>query len=103
MKNTTAGEHTLGEWKITHGANYLPSIGSAEQHLPIAHIQAIGYKLNHFYHESEANAKLIAAAPDMLKALEKIVYILAGGNANEADLYLNSHEMQAAINKAKGI
>lgn len=61
-------KHTEGKWVISHGANFTPSIGSAELHQPIAHLCNMT-DANQFCEEAEANAKLIAAAPDMLKAL----------------------------------
>ena len=100
MKNNKAGEHTQGNWHVEANHTDKAYVHTPKRNLKIAICPSGSDKPDD---ESIANAKLIAAAPDMLKALEKIVYILAGGNANEADLYLNSHEMQAAINKAKGI
>jgi|688.fasta_scaffold25578_5 hypothetical protein len=62
---------TQGKWVISHGANFIPSIGSAELHQPIAHLCNMT-DAKQFCEEAEANAKLIAAAPDMLKALARV-------------------------------
>lgn len=64
-------KHTEGKWVISHGANFTPSIGSAELHQPIAHLCNMT-EANQFCEEAEANAKLIAAAPDMLQALARV-------------------------------
>lgn len=66
---TLNAKHTGGEWVVSHGANRTPSIGSAVLHQPIAHVCAIG-ELNPFCQEAEANARLIAAAPELLQMLE---------------------------------
>jgi len=62
------------------------------------------------YPSLEANARLIAAAPDLLAALEKLEYwldsdpeVLAAMNALERDDHLAKLELaRAAIAKAKG-
>lgn len=74
---TNQVKFTQGEWKISHGANFIPSIGSAELHQPIAHLCNMT-EANQFCEEAEANAKLIAAAPDMLTALIHVENHLSG-------------------------
>ncbi len=70
-------KHTEGKWVISHGANFTPSIGSAELHQPIAHLCKMT-DAKTFCEEAEANAKLMAAAPEMLTALIKAQNLLAG-------------------------
>jgi hypothetical protein len=87
-------KHTEGKWVISHGANYTPSIGSAVLHQPIAHLCNMT-DTKKFCEEAEANAKLIAAAPEMLTALIKAQNLLAGKTEfrpltpAENDLYEN--------------
>ena len=50
-------------------------------------------------HIGEANARLIAAAPDLLEALEDVVKQVLGA---EADMWLDIKQARAAIAKAKG-
>jgi len=64
-------KHTKGKWVLSHGANTFPTIGSAELHQPIATIHKIE-NAKTFCEEAEANAKLIAAAPELLEALIKL-------------------------------
>jgi hypothetical protein len=61
-------KHTEGKWVISHGANYIPSIGSASLHQPIAHLCNMT-EAKGFCEETEANARLISCAPEMLTTL----------------------------------
>lgn len=72
MKNqeNNKSKHTQGEWIISHGANHIPSIGSKILHQPIAHLCRVNEETKGIDAEAEANARLIAAAPDMLEALK---------------------------------
>lgn len=67
-------QHTPGPWNINHGANYLPSISSGTTHTKIADIapQDNDAGIKDFQNESEANARLIAAAPELFEALIKL-------------------------------
>lgn len=64
-------KHTQGKWELSHGANTFPTIGSVELHQAIATVHKIE-KVKGFCEEAEANAKLIAAAPELLEALIEI-------------------------------
>jgi hypothetical protein len=95
-------KHTQGEWVISHGANFTPTIGSAVLHQPIAHLCNMT-DTKKFCEEAEANAKLIAAAPELLQALIKANNLLQGLNIvaeekNAVAIILS--DMQDAINKA---
>ena len=61
-------KHTKGEWKIFPISNKLIQINS-EKMYSIAYVWAINRELKE---ELEANAKLIAAAPDLLEVLIKL-------------------------------
>ncbi len=66
-------KHTKGEWKLDEnpfGERIIYAIDSDGDKLAIA-------KTFHSWKENQANAKLIAAAPDLLVALEQIMYLSA--------------------------
>jgi queuine/archaeosine tRNA-ribosyltransferase len=84
-------KHTQGEWVITRGANFIPSIASKELHQPIAHLCNMTDS-NKFCEEAEANAKLIAAAPNLLN----VAYLLSRYNTPH-----NVFAIQELIEKAK--
>lgn len=59
-------------------------------------------KLNQSISSFEANARLIAAAPELLAQLEKAVYTIQGEWPKEQWAEQGVPAMQAAIKKAKG-
>ena len=73
------GEHTLGPWKIIDGnvfgadAALSPFTDDKGEHHPDHHsgIVAIVYR-DHEYEADGANARLIAAAPELLEALKEL-------------------------------
>jgi len=87
-------KHTQGPWYNTNG-----------------HIQSAVINEDNYIckaegttpEESEANAHLIAASPELLEALEEVLYLVP-----ELDPYTNEsnskviHAAEAAISKAKG-
>ena len=81
-------DHTEGPWEVTI---YEPRTMVLKNGMPIA-MTGLAVSTN----ESEANANLIAAAPDMEKALEKIIFEFEGYGSEGLDLAV------AAIAKAKG-
>jgi hypothetical protein len=65
-KVSKAGGHTPGDWRVSRGAGGDPfSIEASTR--TIAAIKTVR-------DESEANARLIAAAPDLLAALDELLY-----------------------------
>lgn len=93
------GDYTKGPWRqATRGPNGMPVVGDARG-MMIAHV-TIGHDCPH-----EANARLIAAAPDLLEALELVA---AWGppcclSADEAKTFAADQEKaRAAIAKARG-
>jgi hypothetical protein len=100
--------YTLGPWKIIDNM-----ILQDNHHAPsvIAHIFRTVYK-----HEQEANARLIAAAPDLLKALEDMFALMDENKlvrdtssdhldtftAESAKLVMRLSRAQQAIAKARG-
>ena len=63
-------EHTKGEWRIVHGD--IHEIPSADRHSCIAEVSKTS-----FWPEAEANAHLIAAAPDLLAACKRAKQIIS--------------------------
>ena len=84
-------KHTQGKWELSHGANTFPTIGSVELHQAIATVHKIE-KVKGFCEEAEANAKLIAAAPELLEALIRVI---------EDREFDNNSIPQSTINKVK--
>ena len=93
--------YTPGPWRddSTHVRTAINSIATANNKRK--HIAMINITKNPEYEitieEHEANARLIAAAPDLLEALESIV----GGSTQRVSAELHTRA-QAAIAKAKG-
>lgn len=77
-------QHTPGAWKV--GSKYKNDIVCNSTHLTIARAMLQN-------EEYEANARLIAAAPELLEALIEL--------ANECDIV--SGDAQAAILKARAV
>ena len=72
----TNNRHTAGEWKATgleirHSNNSM-ILATVYPHLP----------LNQSREEAEANAKLIAAAPKLLEALQRMMDMLDNNSEN---------------------
>lgn len=82
--------HTKGPWVAIARTNAYIDIEAPEQHGYSAKIIASISLINH-----EANARLIAAAPDLLEALQDII-------DNVPPLWECTERAQAAIAKATG-
>jgi len=98
-------EYTKGEWTIQgmphqhnfrHGSSYVIRDYRNCALAEVGHIDAI-----HDGIESEANAHLIAAAPDMYEALHIIIQ-RASGTGNNMQLKRIIAIAQQAISKAEG-
>lgn len=94
--------HTKGPWEIERYSDGLLQIvgdlkviDDDEENVTTV-VEAISYG-------SEANAKLIAAAPELLEALE-IAYSMAGlFNRDSDDVWVSAkNKIEAAIAKARG-
>ncbi len=87
-------KHTPAPWKL-EGTT---TICNADQTVGIAHISTYSTEPS----EAEANARLIAAAPELLEALQKIVAIHMESH-NPMQARGDMHEAaRAAIAKAEG-
>lgn len=92
----TNRSHTPGPWFVW-GGQIKPENGGWQQKRFIAEIPL------HTSVEQSANARLIAAAPDLLEALETILICKTNDNGETPELsnYL-AEQARAAIAKAKG-
>lgn len=93
----TQTQHTPGPWQ------YWPSIGQVNRPgdpNQICNIPPNGDKKP--ADENDANARLIAAAPELLEALEMVVNIATHPKATKADIKRIAEEARAALAKAKG-
>ena len=90
------GPESVNPWNPTQGAYETEAggltIGSASHTEPICRVSG-------YLHDLEANARLIAAAPDLLAACEHFVWKCENGMARSKESY---GQMKAAIDKAKG-
>jgi hypothetical protein len=85
--------YTSGPWRIGYGGmdgDTTATITSPFVEYPICQLEPLGYV--------QANARLIAAAPELLEAARKLMFHLTG-----IGVFPNAVvEMQAAIAKAEG-
>lgn len=90
-------EHTKGPWRVgvKNAGTDERTVDAEHYHVCTCHHHCVGS----IEKEMEANARLIAAAPDMLEALERLV-----ANLDEGDFVSTTRidEASAAIAKAKG-
>lgn len=92
-------KHTKGPWKVTNSHNGPASIAHAEDSYTV--ICRLDAKDPQIILNNKANAHLIAAAPEMLEALELAANILM--NAGQKPLKGNNFYIIAqAIKKARG-
>jgi hypothetical protein len=95
MKTETTHTHTPGPWSVeTKGSRHF--IDGADE-LSVAYVDRAGVRERQTY---EANARLIAASPDLLAALEDIVRL-----ATTSDFWLPKawlDDAKAAIAKVEG-
>ena len=100
--------HTPGPWSVNGMLGNDVHIGTGPFSAPIA----AAYSLQHMRTTTlHANARLIAAAPDLLEALIKLSNEVMGsaemarpsiGNTNANCLLQRAEEARAAIKKARG-
>lgn len=89
-------KHTPGPWFVDHESPFLVRAGDDIDGRHIAHIGPANYTPR--FDVDEPNAKLIAAAPDLLEALEELKCELI---LSDVDMdYIESH-FRKALNKAR--
>lgn len=93
-------KHTTGKWQVTttpsFNQRHIRTICDEDMH-PLADIR---YKLHATQEENLANAKLIAAAPDLLEAVMFCRSVLESNGIFELSEKLAVEKAQAAIKKA---
>ncbi len=91
--------HTPGPWKFNGHERVLPVEGAQDGTNDICHVYGIN-------HDRRANARLIAAAPDLLEAVEK--FLEDADDRDEVidpetgEAYEDFKQLRAAVTKAKG-
>ena len=97
-------KHTPGPWhqarftNMGHEQTLATVVGPDNE--PIAHT----FSISRSHHERLANARSIAALPDLLAALEVIVKVDDDGSEDEPFVYDNMmRQARDAIAKAKGV
>ena len=113
MTTETQDKHTPGPWRITHNGSYSPPrfeiSGRAGDGREYGFAEVSAWPLH--AGEAEANARLIAAAPDMLEALEAAerlidehhAWVTASGKAiGNTVPGLTLFAVRTAIHKARG-
>ena len=81
--------HTPGPWEVGYSNNQAPVVTAGEHDIATVDTSR---------GDSEANARLIAAAPDLLKAAQNMSYLLWNNEQEE----LADDLLDAAIAKALG-
>lgn len=85
-------EHTQGEWEVFHIKTEDGFKKGTHEH----YFQVVTEKQEHNNKIGQANANLIAAAPEMLNALE---YVLSWSEGNI--ISLDTNRIRSAIEKAR--
>ena len=96
-------KHTPAPWTLEHGTTQLENIWDSQGQFKIA---SFIYSANGYDETANANARLIAAAPELLEALELLqMAIRSEGLLNATkrfSLCVADANARAAIAKAKG-
>lgn len=83
-----SAKHTAGPWKAamwkTEGGEFGWSIYAGDP----AHLVPTNTFETNSAEEAEANARLIAKAPELLEALQRYVSVIASGGAGDRDLFM---------------
>jgi hypothetical protein len=92
--------HTKGPWVFNDSSRFLEIIGSDGRNI-LSSIYADDRSMDDFNDSTDrSNAKLIAAAPDMLKVLEGLYVEMLGQGQNVDAVSLRA--VETVIKKAKG-
>lgn len=90
-------KHTPGPWKNEEGYRWL---NARSDDRVIADMRIVGGVIED---EVKANARLIAAAPDLLEALESVADIWANAKPGDQSPFgITARRIAAAIAKARG-
>lgn len=91
-------KHTPGPWFVCHKSPFIVRAGDDISGRHIAHIGPANYTPR--FDIDEPNARLIAAAPDLLDALERLVSAARDADHGYMDQAIDNAE--SAISKARG-
>lgn len=97
-------KHTPGPWVVEENSSP-PLIWGNDYEKPVAEVELHRSYADYVDGEAQANARLIAAAPDMLEALENLVAkynAMQDGNIGAQLTNGDFFAARAAIAKAKG-
>lgn len=96
-------KHTPGPWRTADSEAGMPAIRSCEG-APRT-IALIDVRFPHLVSPEErlANARLIAAAPELLEALQACLVVLRADSDSEEDNATEIKQAQSAIKKAEGL
>jgi hypothetical protein len=94
METTTNATHTPGPWTVPHSDSpYWHQARKGEQPIPVSSEVGVIADVRWQRRDHEANARLIAAAPDLLAALKEM-YALYADHAQYDDSE-EQHEVKA--------
>lgn len=97
-------KHTPGPWFVDHKSPFLVRAGDDIDGRHIAHIGPANYTPR--FDVDEPNAKLIAAAPDLLEALERLqcaAYNIGGEHVTDHQQLIDAADFaQSIIARARG-
>lgn len=93
--------HTPGPWHVWHTTNVTTLLESGRPERIVANcgVFSDGREADSGYEENEANARLIAAAPELLAALHAVLNWFTPPNDSAA---FPTQQVAEAINKATG-
>jgi hypothetical protein len=98
-------QHTPGPWHFTNELNAKRARGKFLTVLPVGDDCPVADVNRHRGPSSEANARLIAAAPDLLTALQDAVNVFLDADKAPGQVLLTGDRREAweaAVSKAKG-
>jgi hypothetical protein len=101
----TKPTHTTGPWRVLYSSNVFPSVHFDDSNIPIAVLyETTRHGERNRLANSAANAHLIAAAPELLEALElcKEAMISSDNEQRLQKLEAAFKAASEAISKAKG-
>lgn len=90
---------TPGPWKFGHVGTDALWIGPDYNKLPVAHVD---HDMEYARENSRANARLIAAAPDLLAAAERALNYITNTEGEMGETLESGDMLRAAIAKARG-
>lgn len=98
-------KHTKGSWKVDGKTELcITDVDDISRFIGSASIMGSNNNYAEAYEEAKANARLMAAAPDLLELLEEMVLSftdIAGNHCNDCEKLIET--AKKAIDKARGI